>query len=323
MATKMEKLMEEMKADTAPETTPETTTTPAPEETTPPAPEETTPPAPEDTTPPANPDVKDDTPPAPEKKPSEFTPQERAEHAFKRQLAKQKEKHEAELKELKRTFQQQIDELKKQNAPKEEVKTREDFATDDEYIDYLVQRRYNAEKAKTDAARAEEDKKRAEQEEEQRKQQAELAERQQAWMDNVNNAFSGDENRRTAFLERVKYCMSKGLGEILDNCPVASDYIMNNPRGPVVLEKMLNDKATFCRVFNERNLNPMDIYYELREVDKELLTQSAAPANPAPAPANPAPVVPHLGRPGKQAGSGTAPDIFSDPRAMKEFLRTH
>lgn len=119
--------------------------------------------------------------------------------------------------------------------------------------------------------------------------------------------------------------MGKGLGEVLDACPVAADYLLHNANGPKVFEKMLADRATFERVFNERT-SPMDQYFELRSIESELKAQqNAAPApaaTPNPQP-NPAPAqMPHIGRPGK-SGNGTAPDIFEDPAAMRSFLRSH
>jgi hypothetical protein len=33
--------------------------------------------------------------------------------------------------------------------------------------------------------------------------------------------------------------------------------------------------------------------------------------------------MPKLGKPGKQAGGGSAPDIFSDHDAMVSFIRSH
>jgi hypothetical protein len=71
------------------------------------------------------------------------------------------------------------------------------------------------------------------------------------------------------------------------------------------------------RVFS--NVNPLDIYFELREMAKEL---KSAPAATAPAVEQPR-QMPHLGRPGKQAGTATAPDIWNDDKALKAWLKQH
>jgi hypothetical protein len=95
---------------------------------------------------------------------------------------------------------------------------------------------------------------------------------------------------------------------------------MNDPMGPMVLEKMINDKATFERVFNPRRTNPLAIYMELRAIESELVNETPE-AKPAGAPAKP---IPHLGKPGRQAGGSTMqPDMFSDPKAVKAWLKTH
>lgn len=323
MAENYQELVEEVMAD---KSTAEQPAQPAQEQPTdtPPAQEQPdgNPPAeqPTDTTP-ADPKPED-------KKPSDFTPQERAEHAFKRQLAKQREKYEAQLKEQADKFadmQKQLDELKKSTAPKPATKTREDFQTDDEYIDYLVQQRYKAEQEKTDAARAEAEKKRADEEAQRKQQEEELQQQQQTWVDNVSAAFNGDEKRKSDFFKRVQYCQQRGLGTILDNVPVAADFLMYNPRGPIVFERMLNDRAAFESVFNDRQLNPMDIYYALRKLDEKIAAEQPAPAvQPNPAQPNAAPTkptVPHMGKPGKQAASNATPDIFNDDDEMLKYLR--
>ena len=274
---------------------------------------------PADTTPAETPN------PAEPKKPSEPTPQERAEFAFKRQLAKQREKNEAQLKEQSDKFanlQKQLDELKKAQTPKTVLK-REDFPDDEEFIRALQQEEIQKALEARDAKRAEEAQKKAEQDAQAEKERQELEQQQQVWIDNVSTAFNGDETRKSNFFKRVQYCQQRGLGEILDKVPVAADFLMYNPRGPIVFERMLNDRASFERVFNERVTNPMDIYYELRRLDESIAAEK--PAEPqAPqtqTPQTPQATVPHLGKPGKQSASNTKPDIFSDDDEMLKYLR--
>lgn len=324
MADNYQELVDEIYSDKTPADTTPAETTPA--ETTPaetpnpaeePKPADTTP---ADTTPSETPN------PAEPKKPSEHTPQERAEFAFKRQLAKQREKYEAQLKEQSDKFanlQKQLDELKKAQTPKTVLK-REDFPDDEEFIRALQQEEIQKALEARDAKRAEEAQKKAEQDAQAEKERQELEQQQQVWIDNVSTAFNGDETRKSNFFKRVQYCQQRGLGEILDKVPVAADFLMYNPRGPIVFERMLNDRASFERVFNERVTNPMDIYYELRRLDEAIAAEK--PAEPqAPqtqTPQTPQATVPHLGKPGKQSASNTKPDIFSDDDEMLKYLRT-
>lgn len=324
MADNYQELVDEIYSDKTPADTTPAETTPA--ETTPaetpnpaeePKPADTTP---ADTTPAETPN------PAEPKKPSEHTPQERAEFAFKRQLAKQREKYEAQLKEQSDKFanlQKQLDELKKAQTPKTVLK-REDFPDDEEFIRALQQEEIQKALEARDAKRAEEAQKKAEQDAQAEKEKQELEQQQQVWIDNVSTAFNGDETRKSNFFKRVQYCQQRGLGEILDKVPVAADFLMYNPRGPIVFERMLNDRASFERVFNERVTNPMDIYYELRRLDEAIAAEK--PAEPqAPqtqTPQTPQATVPHLGKPGKQSASNTKPDIFNDDDEMLKYLRT-
>lgn len=259
----------------------------------------------------------------PPKKPSEHTPQERAEFAFKRQLAKQREKYEAQLKEQSDKFaamQKQLDELKKSTTPKTALK-REDFPDDEEFIRALQKEEIEKALAARDERNAEEAKKKAEESEKAERERKELEQQQQLWVENVSTAFNGDEDRKNNLFKRVHYCLERGLGEILDKVPVASDFLMYNPRGPIVLERMLNDRASFERVFNERVTNPMDIYYELRRLDESIAAEK--PATPQTTPTQTTQTtVPHLGKPGKQSASNTKPDIFNDDDEMLKYLRT-
>lgn len=327
-------LMKELEDEqNAPSETPNTETPPAPEEhvedspnpasVDDPKPAET--PAetpaeekPEDTPAPAETPVEQ---PAPQKKPSEYTPEERAQFAFNRQLAKERQKHQAELEEIKANFQKQIDELKKSAKPSEPKKTRADFENDDQFIDYLVQQRYEKERAADAEERAKQQAEQARQQAEKDEAQRMLEAEQQAWLSNVDSAFREDAKGKQAFLSRLQTCMDKGLGAVLDACPTASEFLLRSAGGPKVLAHLINDRAAFERVFNERS-TPLDSYYELRQIEAELKAQQTAAPQPTPASQSAAPQnFPHLGKPGK-GGNATEPDIFSDEKAMRSFLRS-
>ena len=89
-------------------------------------------------------------------------PLERATFSFKRQLKKEQDRHAAELADRDAKYNdllKQVEDLKKQVAPKEKVKTREDFPEgeggDDAYIQYLAEQKVNAIMADRDAKDAE------------------------------------------------------------------------------------------------------------------------------------------------------------------------
>ena len=256
----------------------------------------------------------------PKKKEIPDDPLKRAEFAFRRQLEKKDEKHRKELADREEAFkkmQAELEELKKQLAPKETPKTRADFKNDDEYIDYLVQQRTAKEldKFREESAKA----KKAADDEAARKRAADedIERQQQAWLENVGNAFAGDSQRVQVFLTKVQHANRNGLGQILDACPTASDYLLHNPQGPKVMERLLNDKDAFMRVFGDGHASQLDVYYSLRKVEEDIARESAQP-NPA-APQKKA--MPAIGRPGRQAGGGSAPDIFSDDDALRSYIR--
>lgn len=257
-------------------------------------------------------------------KPAEDKPDDkfsRAEFSFRRQLGKQKDKYEESLKERDakiKELEKKLADLDKRTLPKEPLKTREDFKNDpsgdEAYIRYLADQRVKELMAERDDAQAKKDAEREEQEKKRKEQEAEIAEQQQQWVAHVQECFGAETERANKFLSKIQYANQRGLGEILDNCPPAADFLFHDKSGPKVFEKVLDDPKTFHRVFD--SMNPMAVYFELRSLAKEMATETAQPA-PAQQKS-----VGHLGKPGKQGGTGTAPDIFSDASAMRDFIRS-
>lgn len=342
MGAKYEKLMASMQAEldgSKPDETTTTNTTTQAEDTvvdTPPAEDDKGTPGPDDGK--SADDKPADTPPDDDRhdgKPADDKPTEhrdipedpvkRAEFAFRRQLGKQKDKYEAELKNRDEKYEKlakDFEELKKRiPEPEKEKLTRDKFGDDEDFIHALnkedfekFKSQWEEENRKKAEEREQADKKRQQEEDELRQEQA-------AWLRNVDEAFANDKARSNKFLSDIQYANEHGLGEILDNCPVASDYLMHDPMGPVVFDKVIHDKETFNRVFDMRRLTPMNIFYQLKKVEEELTSPAPAVTEPAPAPAKP--TMPHLGKPGRQAASSsmTNNDMFSDPKAVKKWLR--
>lgn len=246
---------------------------------------------------------------------SQLSKEEKASHAFARQLAKQKEKHKAEMdaqrEELRKEFQQQMDEFKKSLKGEEKPKQREDFDTDDEFIDYLTQRGVDKRMAELDEANA---KAKAEADAK-AKQEAEAAEQQRQVAEYFNtNAKRTFGDGYAEFEKTVQKGIANGLADVLDEAPSVRDYIFSNPNGPAVLNEMLNSKESFIRVMRLAS-NPMDAVIECHELAREL---SSRKAEPAPAPA---PKMPNLGKPGAGGSTRTAPDVFSDDQELIAMVR--
>lgn len=312
-----DKLLDEMKDDVETVETVETVTeTPKAEAEPTPEPEPVKEPEPEPTPEPEQKPAEEPKQPKPDF--SQLTKEEKAEHAFKRQLSKQKEKHEAEIADLKASFQRQFDEFKQSMAPKEAPKTRADFPLDkggdDQYIRYLADQQVTSIMAERDAKAAKD----AEEAEAKKKEEDEL----RAANEELTKTFG--ENSRKAFTDDVAYAeynkkvskaIDNGLGEILDTVPTVRDFILKNPEGPVVLNKMLSDRDSFVRVMGQTDPTMMIIAaHELAVESRNQPVQQHQEVETAPR-------VPHLGKPGARNSSSDAGSVFGSDKSLMAFVR--
>ena len=247
------------------------------------------------------------------KDPSQFSKEEQAEYAFRRQLARQKAKYEQGLEDIKKSFKADLDEIKQSLKPKEATKTREDFPLDkggdDEYIRYLTDQKVNEIMSARDAEAA----KRAEQE----KADAEAHEAQMQvaknFTDNAKKCF--DETQYKVFDNKVRLASENGLAEMLDEVPNVRDYLFTSPDGPLVLNEMLSSKDAFLQIMSRAH-NPIESTIELHEMAKSIRGRGAAPA-----PAQPKPM-PNIGKPGSTRGP-SAPTMWDNDKALIDFVRKH
>ena len=257
--------------------------------------------------------VEPDGPKPPKPDLSTLSKEEKAQHAFQRQLAKQRSKYEAQIQAMHESFQKQFDDFRnefKKSQPKEAPKTREDFESDDEYIKYLVKSQNDDYRAELDAKNAKESEEKAAKDREQQ----EYMERQQAlagtFKENCRSAFADSESYG-AFAAKVNKGIANGLGEILDNAPAIRDYLFSNPNGPAVLNEMLSSKESFVRVMRNSG-SPMDAVIEMHEIAKEINGKK----NEAPKTQ-----MPKLGKPGAKSG-GAKTGVFGSDRDIINFIRS-
>lgn len=242
---------------------------------------------------------------------SGFTKEEKAQHAFRRQLEKQRSKYESQIQAMHESFQKQFDDFRnefKKNQPKEAPKTREDFESDDEYIKYLVKsqndalKKDNDEKSAKDRAEREA---REKEEEESRLQQQEVA---GLFQRNCRAAFA-DEKAYGEFAARVNRGIANGLGEILDNAPAIRDYLFTNQNGPAVLNRMLSDRSSFVRVMRNAG-SPMAAVLEMHDMAREIAQGGSQPTHQ----------MPKIGKPGARPGDART-GIGSSDRELIRFIR--
>lgn len=249
---------------------------------------------------------------------STLSKEEKAQHAFQRQLARQKEKYEASIQELTGNFQKQIDELKtsmKKQEPKK-VLTRDMFDTDDEFIRALADERVKEimEGREEEARKKEEEWKKAEAE--QAKIQQQLAEQANTFRSNCSACFT-DENERNAFEVQLSKATANGLADVLDQAPAVREFVFTDPDGPRVLNAMLQDKGAFMRVMGRAG-NPMACVIEMHDMVRELKMPAQQQQQQQEQPRS---VMPHIGKPGAGGAGATTPSIWNSDEDLINFCR--
>jgi phosphopantetheine adenylyltransferase len=230
---------------------------------------------------------------------SQFSDLEKAEFSFKKQLGKQKQKYESILADQKKAFASLQERLEKlENPDKHKEKFRENFQTDDEYIDYIVQQRMNKildeqnEKAMKD-----------------REEEAKAEEAREFIDKNIETCFTTNE-ARTDYFNTVKAAFDEGLQELMDKEKYVAEYIMRNPNGPKILYELAKDKEKVRQIYSQGD--PMSRLFELKMIEREILTKPTAnKSNPN--------LQKAIGKPG--ISKETTADIFSSKDDLKRFIR--
>ena len=327
-----EDLMEEIKKDLplAPEETreepKEEPETPKEEPEAPGEGQETPPAAPEDErgtdTPPGEEKPAEEPPEAQDKpKPdlSTLSKEEKAQHAFKKQLQKQASKYEAIISQMNGKFdslQAELEAVKKAKAAPEEAKTRSDFENDDDYISYLAEQKVNGIMAQKEAKEAEERAEKARKDQEEA--DARRLQEQAAQTFNENCAAAFDEDGLKAFNANLQRAVNNGLAELLDEAPAVRDFIFSNPDGPLVLKDMLDSKESFIRIMRN-GADPMTAVIEMHDLAKEIKGR-AKPDNILELPVKKS--MPPIGKPGAKQG-GHAASMWESDEGLIDFVRKH
>lgn len=231
------------------------------------------------------------------------TPMEKAEFAFKKQLARTREKYETRMQAL----EKQMQELKQAKENPEKAKGRDDFDSDEEYMAYLVDRRLNGKTTERQLADLETEKRNAAAQEQFERASA-------IYRRNIEAVIP--ESERQAFLQEVTEARDNGFENVLKKVPDVMDFITTNKMGPLVLREFIKNKDAFTHVVYAGG--PMDRALELRALGKELFA-----ANTSSAPAQkPAAALPVIGKPGAQpTGAKATQGPGSSASSMLAFIR--
>ena len=246
--------------------------------------------------------------------PSQFSHEEQMTYSFKRQLAKQRSKHEQEIANLRAEFDkrlaEEIDKVK--NPAKYAPKTRKDFEYDDDYVKYLANEQVNA---AIEAKIAEYQK---QQEEEQR--QAQVDAEYRNMLDKTVKSIYNTPEAEADWRAKVGEGMKAGLGSLIDGDQDLSNYIIFSPIGPKIMYELATNKKTVQDIFTigmtpDGHAIPRSPVDRMRKMEElaERLSRTDINNNRT----NVQPVKP-IGRPG--INKEVKKDIFSDPKALLDMM---
>lgn len=252
---------------------------------------------------------------------SKVSAEDKAAYSFKKQLERQRKR---DAQDFDKMLDSRFAEFKKQfeaSAPKAAEapkKTRKDFESDTEYVNYMIQEGIREALAKRDADHAktaEEEK--AKQEEAQKAQM--IARRDLATMQaNVDALYQGEELE--AWKQRVAHAAQKGLRDVLDASPILKSFVMTSKWGPLVLDKMITDKDTLKRLMGPFS-NPVEMQMELAQIAAEARAERAGGGVSEETREKPKGIHP-MGRPGASSNAGgSGKGIFDNDDALIKFMR--
>lgn len=238
-----------------------------------------------------------------EKGSSERTKLDQASYSFRKQLAKNKQKYETRYNELQNQYNDLLARLDRLEHPeKYQPLNREQFETDDDYIQKLVEERFNnVWQSKLEEARK--------QYENENKQNEEINAYRSRADENVKKLFKTPEAEKQ-YRDTIAKALSDGLGELVDTDKEVAMYIMRSDLGPKILYEMATNPKIVEDLFGE-NVTEMDRQFKIRELENKLRTAMVTPAAPV------------IGKPGIQAQQPNRGSIFDSDDSVLEYLRTH
>ena len=246
--------------------------------------------------------------------PSQYSHEEQMTYSFKRQLAKQRSKHEQEIANLREEFNkrlaEEIDKVK--NPAKYAPKTRKDFEYDDDYVKYLANEQVNA---ALEAKIAEYQK---QQEEEQR--QAQVDAEYRNMLDQSVKLIYNTPEAEADWRAKVGEGMKAGLGAVIDSDQDLSNYIIFSPIGPKIMYELATNKKAVQDIFTigttpDGRAIPRSPGDRMRKMEElaERLSRTDINNNRT----NVQSVKP-IGKPG--INKEVKKDIFSDPKALLDMM---
>lgn len=172
----------------------------------------------------------------------QYSDLEKAQYSFHKQFSKQKAKYEKMLADQNKVWEERFDRL--EHPEKYKKKTREDFSTDDEFIDHLVKQRF--------------DKLMQEQVSEYETQQAQTREQEEveaSYRDDIQERVKklfNDEASLNDYHKVVDAALEKGLGKLITAVdPEVSMQIITSEYGPKILYELAKNPSMVQDWFKE------------------------------------------------------------------------
>ena len=238
-----------------------------------------------------------------EKGSSERSKLEQASYSFRKQLAKNKQKYETRYNDLQNQYNDLLARLDKLEHPeKYQPLNRAQFETDDDYINKLVEERFN----NVWQAKLEEAKKQYETE---NKQNEEINAYRSRADENVKKLFKTPESEKQ-YRDTIAKALNDGLGELVDTDKEVAMYIMRSDLGPKILYEMATNPKIVEDMFGD-GVTEMDRQFKIRDLENKLRTAMVTPAAPV------------IGKPGINQAQPNRGSIFESDDSILEYLRTH
>lgn len=240
-------------------------------------------------------------------------------YSLKRQLGKSKDRYESQLNDSNKRFDEVMKRLGALENPEKPLR-REDFKTDDEFIDKLIDAGVEKRWAAKEAQMREEYERYAKEQQEEMEQRKELDEGISKWWPS--------QEERQRYVNAVQDAYNEGLKDLLEQEQNVLNYLFQTPNQSLVLYKLATDKKAVTDIFSIKN--PLMRLMAVRDLENELVRERNTPTTkptptPAPqvAPTHAPQQVNNLAKPVGKPGSmvEATPDLFDDTDALRNALR--
>lgn len=242
-------------------------------------------------------------------------------YSMKRQLGKSKDKYESQIANYEKRFSDFENKLNGILNPEKPLR-RDDFKSDDEFIEKLIENGVEKRWAEKEKLMREEYEKYEAQQKEEYEHRKELDEGINKWWPNAEE--------RKKFVETVQGAFDKGLSKLLEEEQNVMNYLHQTPNQSLVLYELATNPNAVQEVFSIKN--PLMRLMAVRDIENRLVAErNAQTTTPTPTP-TPAPqVAPShatqqvnnlakpVGKPGTQIDA--EPDLFSNEDSLLSFIR--